>query len=455
MTRILKSITILVVSVSMSLSPISFPVTAQAQQPDPQAVAELLQMLSEANSLLQRLKVLEEQRAQDAEAIETLASRVTEQQDALDGVQASIMALSQALASIEALGQQTASLAEEAAAAIPQASEELQDLLTQAHGTIQPGNWVEGLGTPDILARLGNVRQTVESVRDEFERQQQKFDTHLSTACNDSPISEAIASQLAPFISGAVPSLWNPGLAALAASNLIPLPACFSTTTENGRTVEEELQTYVADRQASQQLAAAMNSMMLVAMSTGNPYVMAAVVAIMVLMAIFSREGGGGGERDSSGPGDDEGTSGTTPGTTVIKETPGKANGGGVNGNGEVVEVPPASTGIVPPSTAYPNVAEGMETWVEVNGQAIRFTDSESGEPWEVNWPPAIRGSDKTIPDFTGEVRILAADVKNKIFRVRMRIPFCDGQEEFNIGADPDEPGGLIVADGLSNACLF
>ncbi len=458
MKRFLKSSTALAVSVSLVIIHVPVPNLAFAKEPSGAAVLAIHR--DGASRLLNRLDELEKQLAEFKEAarkqeklVERLMNQIDDQQTALDAAEASVVTLSQTLASVGALGKNTADLVEEAEKVLPKASSEMKPLVEQALKMVKTGDWANGLEQEKILDEMHKARDATLAVREEFKQRRDKLSRYLDSACAGSQINAHTAQQLASLIGGDVPDTWNPDLAATAARNGILLPSCFQEDTENGRTIKDDVYQYIADQQASQQMAMAVNSMMMAAMSTGNPYVIAAVLGFMALMAIFGDNGGGGGN------GNGNGNNGTSTGQTQTGDTEHGLEGQGGqdldSSKGVPNDRPPQGVDLGrAPRNAYGNVAPGVDTWVEVNNQAITFTDKKSGTRWSVNWPPRFPDSNVRIPAFTKDVKILSASATERQFSVQMMIPPCESAETLEIGAEPNNPGDLILLR-MPTECVF
>ncbi len=442
-----------------------------------QALATLLQSIGNENALLQRLEAVEADIAalrSQAEADARTIARLTEE---VSAAEASVVALSQALDVVGALGERTADLVndatetfEEVRTSIP---DELQALIDQALGQIEPGDWIEGLEEDEILQRMQEMRGLTEQINQFYLQQRRNLNDRLRDACDDVPVPQT----LAPYLSDAVPRSWTADVARIAVEAEVELPDCFNTPTTgdpDGPTLNDDLQEYMASQQASQQMAMAMNSMMMVAMSSGNPYIIAAALVIMALMAIFGDDGSGGGDGDGEGPGDgDAGGDDNADGNGEGNE--GTATGqAGQNGDDAGADPDPQAEPVADPAgggtdevvpveqaTALPpgfeNVAEGIDTHVYVLGQTISFTDLATGEVWDANWPPVVPDTGGVLPDFTPDVRIESASVPDRTFTVTMTLGECEAPRTIEIGADqdqePNRPGGLIVLSAPGGLC--
>lgn len=403
-----------VASIALATVQAASPVLAQAtHEPGEAALGETVLSTTDPISLAVRIQQLE---AQISSFNRTLA-----------GVETAMGAMAGAVAATQDLGQQTAELTRKAQEALTETvPAEMQELIENALATVKPGDWAKGLPQEEVLAAIEDARSAAEAVQKRFDETSQALDDKLRQACTG--VSTAIVGieQIAP---DGVPPEWSARLAGGATSLGLPLPDCLKSPE-----MSQDITRFLAEQQASQQMAMAMNSMMMSAMATANPYVIAAAMALMVLMAIFGPKGGGGGD----------GNGGQGPRAATTQNRGGGADGGEVQPTSSSGADPSAGTltGLDDGATAgnHSNLVQGLDiavtTSTRPNGETLitltSLKETVNGAPktrtltW--NQPALTLTGDPNatrLPAFSEAIRILGANLDTGQLIIETRLQGC------------------------------
>ena len=444
-----RSTTALLASSAIAITPIG--ATAQtSSEPNAEQLEALRALIAASQG---SSEIAEKLRQLDA-SVAALRAQVETDAAKIDGLVSALATMAQTLVSVEALAKEAESqLAEARSAAEGIKDDTFVGLLDGVGKVVEDAANIADLPVDDALAKMDEVRRAAEALRAEFLRQGEVLQDTLNTVCTEA-IPANLRGPLGTIIGGSIPPNWTASIAATAVENGLDLPDCFNTPDENGRSAEQEVMDYLVKRQASQEMANAMNTIMMMAMSTGNPYIIAAAVAIMALMAIFGDSGGGDGDGQGESEGHDYGQPATTGNGTEHKE-----------GEGENQAVPPNTPGpgntatppvALPSLPLHPNVREGLDTIVQVQGQIITLVDARTKEEWPFAWPDRFAPMDIEIPDFSNDVFIEAANAVERTITVTLEVPMCrpGTMYTFALKADPNDSTVPILAQESDHTCI-
>ena len=146
----------------------------------------------------------------------------------------------------------------------------------------------------------------------------------------------------------------------------------------------EDLSEFIAEQKASQEMATAMNSMLLAAMSTGNPYVIAAAMVIMAIMAIFGDVGSGDGDGKGGGNQQSKGEQGEAVGTGNTDDSASGSTDASSNQNDKEstqdlnAESADSGLGLAGSIKGYENVKPGVDATIMVKGDLLTFRSVQS-----------------------------------------------------------------------------
>lgn len=373
----------------------------------PQTVMVLAQATRGEGPLFDRFKTLEERIRELQTAFAAQGRQIEAGQQALSAL-ASTLKESGALkgASDTTLGDVKEALGD---------GSPLLEAISKAASSVQTGSWVDGKSTHEILEAMKETRGSIEEAKRQFEARQRQLNEQIGRLC--AGVQPRALQGLAAALPAGVPGLWNAAAAVQALQAGLALPDCFNQAVPgtNGRTLQAEIDTHLREQQAIDRLAGAVNSMMMMAYATGNPYVIVAAFAIMLLMAVLGKPGGGGGAEGDSDK-------------SVAK------NGQGEDKDPNNRKLPDPENGGSP--NQYDNVEPGIGPTVRVleGGATIIFRDAEG--TWTVTWnpPPETVGVEgekgRPLPPFSTDVRFLSVDIAKKTFTVRMPLEGCGGPQD-------------------------
>lgn len=407
--RFLKSTTAGATAISFAISSMFVPLVATAQSAaDGQVVL---------NATSQQTT---EQRLQDLERALQRANQT------IIALQTGLGAMAQTVAQTQQMGQETQALVDEARTKIPDdLPEEFRRAIEGALDKVRPGDWARDLPTDEAVGVIEDLKREAERIRAQVEASRNALNDAIRTSCGDAPGVPWLTT-------GTVAADWTADRAVAALERGVQLPPCLQN--EQGEPIDS-LKDYFAQQQAGQAMAASMNAMMMAAMSTGNPYVIAAAMALMVILAIF---GDGGGNGDGNGDGNSGGGGGIAPG--------------------------PSPTPPGPPTPSAPigqqqagNVGDYAR--FEVLGSQVTVNPVTPGAfaGFSASWgPPSflVAGRDEpiTLPAFTNDTFVDAVDGPSKSFGIRMTLEGCTDEDVV----------WLVIVDGayevdaerLSGVCL-
>lgn len=381
--------------------------------------------------------------------VDDMEARLAEAQQKVSGAEMALATMAQTAMDPEALGRKTEELLNQAMGAIPgNLPPETKVLLEKAMGAIQTGDWVQGLPQSEIIGAIETARQAAADLDRRLDERRAAINAKLQSAC--AGVSASATTGLADLTDIGDGATWTAALAAAAASANLALPDCMKSGPDGA--VDQDISEFIAEQQASQQMMTAMNAMMMPAIATGNPYVIAAALAFMAIMALFSSKGkGGGGDGKGSG-----------------KQT---ASGGQVGpGQQSAPDSDSTSRRTTTPSnpdSTYRNIKTGMGATVSVvkreNETLLRFRSTTPPETvWTPTWAKPARLNEKKqpiggfLPPFSDAVRIDAVDFTNK--RVTVTLPGeainaqCKTPQTFTLYANKE--GYLMISEGNLAVCL-
>ena len=428
----------------------------ETKRPNGEDVARVVEALSSANPLLDRLGALEEQASSDAEEMRRLSTLVAEQQKTLAASTEMMQALARSIGQGEDHRRRTEEAIERARGELEGASPELAERLDEALETLSSGRWTDENDKTDMEERLAKVEKTLRSAEKEIRRERKALEKRISTSCKDEKVSDETVRRLSPHVEGKVPTRWSADLAMLATEHGVALPECFTELDEHGKALEEEVRKLKKDIKAIKSTVDALGMVIVLASAVINPFLGGTMAVILLLRKLFSKKGGGGdGEGKAAGKGKGESPDESAAGRTKsrkVKEERRKPESADRAGRETMRSGPPKAPGTTKwRPHLHRNVAEGVGAIVEVRGQNIQIIDEVSGEIWHGTWPPRVEGGEGQIPEFTIEAKIIEASVSNKTMTVEMYIEACEGLPvaQLEIGVDPAraEEGGLLVTE--------
>jgi len=432
------------------------PIPVHAQDND---IGQALTDTLDPSALDKRLQGLEAR-------VETLTGALDSAHTTISALETGMGAMAKMIASVQDLGSETQTLIDEARDKLPdELSDQMKSVVEKALETIRPGEWTKDLETNEILKALRESHAAAEAVQKRYEAARDELDQTLLTEC--SGVSTKIDG-INAIVPDGVPSRWTAELAATAVRAELSLPDCLLNDDNKPR---EDLNEFIAEQEASQEMATAMNSMMMAAMATANPYIIAAALAIMAIMAIFGDDGGGEGDGNGS-----EGESDTSGGEADTSEI---ATRGGTQGNPENDEQEsPESTGSPEPSEntntgpgtigielpgAYSNVEPGFGATVSVRGDGptIVFTSTDDpSKTWKIDWgPPSLltgEGDEVELPEFSDTMKFISVDLEQKSFVISMPVAGCPDNSETILWIPPGaaDEDKLVVNTTDAEPCI-
>lgn len=411
-SRFLKSTTAGATAMSFAISSMFFPLVATAQSA---ADGQVVLNATSQQTTEQRLEDLERELQRANQTIIAL--------------QTGLGAMAKTVAQTQQMGQETQALVDEARTRIPDdLPEEFRRAIEDALDKVRPGDWAKDLPTDEAVGVIDDLKREAERIRAQVEASRNALNEAIRTTCGD-------ATGVPWLSTGAVTADWTADRAVAALQRNVPLPPCLQN--DQGQPIDS-LKDYLEKQQAGQAMAASMNSMMMAAMSTGNPYIIAAAMALMVILAIFGDGGGNGdgdGERDGNGGGGIAGATTTTTPTTTTTSTTTATVGQQQAGN------------------------VGHYARFEVLDQLVTVNPVKQGEfaGFSAVWgPPSFRvaGRDDpiTLPAFTNDIFVDAVDGPSESFSIRMTLDGCTDEDVV----------WLVIVDGtyevdakqLSGVCL-
>lgn len=381
-SRLLKSATAGATAISVAMTSTFFPLVATAQTVSD---AQVVLNATSQRTIEQRLQYLEGELQRANQTIIAL--------------QTGLGAMAKTVAQTQQMGQETQALVDEARTKIPDdLPEEFRRAIGDALDKVRPGEWAKDLSTDEAVGVIEDLKREAERIRAQVEASRNALNDAIRTTCGDAPG--------VPWLStGAVAADWTADRAVAALQRNVPLPPCLRE--EQGQPIDS-LKDYLEKQQAGQAMAASMNSMMMAAMSTGNPYIIAAAMALMVILAIFG-DGGGSGDGDGNGGG------GIAPGPTPTPPAP---------------PAPPAPAG----QQQAGNVGDYAR--FEVLGSQVTVNPVTQGAfaGFSAVWgPPSFRvaGRDDpiTLLAFTNDTFVDAVDGPSKSFSIRMTLEGCTDED--------------------------
>lgn len=176
---------------------------------------------------------------------------------------------------------------------------------------VKSGDWTKDLEDNEILSHIKKLTEQSEKLKKYIDLQRDRVNNSISSVCgteNPQTWKPLIKAGLTN-----IPDHWSTNFAANARSLGVELPPCFNKKPPNSdTTVAQDIDRYQKTIDSGKELQFAISNMMMMAMSTGNPYIIAAAMVLRAIMAIFS-DGGGDGEGDGEGDGsgDDGGGDGS------------------------------------------------------------------------------------------------------------------------------------------------
>jgi len=404
-SRLLQSTTAGATAISVAISSTFFPLVASAQS-TAQSTADG-QVLLNATS-----QQTTEQRLLDLE------SELQRANQTIMALQNGLGAMAKTVAQTQQMGQETQALVDEARTRIPDdLPEDLRRAIEGALDKVRPGDWARDLSTDEAVGVIEDLKREAERIREQVEASRNALNDTIRTTCGS-----------------AVAADWTADRAVTALETGVSLPSCLQN--EQGEPIDD-LKDYLAQQQAGQAMAASMNAMMMAAMSTGNPYVIAAAMALMVILAIFGDGGGdgnGNGESDRGRNGVDNNPTEPNPNPDdqeEVRVTDGDRQAGNA---GDYARFTVAG----PRVAVNPGPTGDFEAFSAVWGPPSFFV---AGRPDPI-----------TLPPFSNQTFVDAVDGPSKSFGIRITLEGC---------ADEDVVWLVVVdgayevdADRLSGVCL-
>jgi len=208
------------------------------------------------------------------------------------------------------------------------------------------------------------------------------------------------------------------------------LPPCLSPETQ------QKIQEYEVAQQERDLFMQQAQSMILMAMTTGNPYVIAIAVVLTIISSLFGDDGNGSngdGDGDGSGNGKQSGGTAQTPNNTGNGgnvENPGKPSGPNKNGNdGDPTQTPSEPDGTVgngKNGSGGPQSLFGTRTG---GGCIIKADDTDENELsfidknnednfFIIEWDKINRSGDNPVPEAPKDIKNWSCDFKNESITV-------------------------------------
>lgn len=308
-------------------------------------------------------------------------------------------------------------------------------LMNDIAKNIHIGDWTDGLQDSDVLKNLKALTKQSQELKKMIEKQRESINKSIEHVCQGEnprawpPLAQAGLSE--------IPEHWSTQLATNVRTLGVKLPNCFDKPSSNSSgTVGDDVERFQKTLETGQELQFAISNMMMMAMSTGNPYIIAAAMVLMAIMAIFSDDGGDGGEtgngqskseKDSVSEGN--GNSDNNSNQQGEKSKPEKNTGNSENGG--------SSQGITTPKSGSIEVTR--------KDNALWFVDTKKGgKPFVLKWSRIKDTNGDLLPPMPDNLTVKEASVQKGI--VILENFKLDGQlVELTISRQESHPGWFIA----------